>query len=367
MLSSATAASADASFSRASPFGSRERACAAASVIDFGELLLRSLELLRDNLELQRQYQHRFKHVLVDEFQDTNAIQYRLVKAFSRAQRNLCVVGDDDQSIYSWRGADVRNILDFRRDFPDATVVKLEQNYRSSRNIVAVALGVIKSAAGREPKNLWSSAAAGDRVIVRGVRDERDEAVEVVRLVRREVDRGISPREIAVFYRVHAQSRVLEEVLRSENIAYQIVGGMKFFERAEVKNLLAYLRLVDNPDSDGDLLRILNVPTRGIGQKTAESLLQIAARRSVSAYRALGSVDGGNLGSGPKRKLGAFRDLIEELRGEATTRSVSDIAELVLDRTAYRKLLQDEDTAEADARLENLAELVGSMKEYEKA
>jgi DNA helicase II / ATP-dependent DNA helicase PcrA len=228
-----------------------ESALKSASAVDFEDLILHVMRLAEDPVsEAGRELRDRFSHVLVDEFQDTNRVQYRLVRALAAAEQNLCVVGDDDQSIYSWRGANVRNILGFRRDFANATVIKLEQNYRSTQSIVRAALGVIQKAAEREPKNLWSDAPDGDPVRVVELGTERDEAAFVVRTIQQEVADGTDPGDIAVFYRVHAQSRVLEEALRAEGITYQVVGGMKFFERAEVKTLLAYLRLIENPRSD---------------------------------------------------------------------------------------------------------------------
>ncbi|HVU00617.1 MAG TPA: UvrD-helicase domain-containing protein [Polyangiaceae bacterium] len=339
-----------------------------SNAVDFEDLILHVLRIAESRTSAAgEELRSRYHHVLVDEFQDTNAVQYRLVRAFSATTRNLCVVGDDDQSIYSWRGADIRNILDFRRDFPDARVVKLEQNYRSTKNIVAGALGIIESAAGREPKNLWTESAAGDPIKVRLVRDEREEAAYVVETIRREVARGTSPSEIAVFYRIHAQSRVLEEALRSERIAYQIVGGMKFFERAEVKNVVSYLRLVDNPRSDADFLRVVNVPARGIGDKTIEALIREATARGTSLFDAIVPlVEGAALKPAAKKNLHAFERLISGLRKEQGEVSPHDLANRILEFTGYREELRKEDTAEADARLENLEELVGSIAEYER-
>jgi DNA helicase-2/ATP-dependent DNA helicase PcrA len=344
-----------------------DRAMRRANAVDFEDLILHVLRIAESKATTAgEELRSRFRHVLVDEFQDTNAVQYRLVRAFSEAHRNLAVVGDDDQSIYSWRGADIRNILDFRKDFPDATIVKLEQNYRSTKNIVAAALGIIENATGREPKNLWTEAEAGERVHVRLVRDEREEAAHVVELVRKEVARGVEAHEIAVFYRIHAQSRVLEEALRSEGIAYQIIGGMKFFERAEVKNIVAYLRVVDNPRSDADFLRVVNVPTRGIGDKTIEALIREATARGTSLFDAiLPLTEGDALKAAARKNLLGFKKLVDGLRAEAKSRSPHDLANRILEETRYREELRKEDTAEADARLENLAELVGSISEYE--
>jgi DNA helicase-2/ATP-dependent DNA helicase PcrA len=344
-----------------------QAALSAANSVDFEDLLLHVMRIV-ENPESSggRELRQRFDHVLVDEFQDTNLVQYRIVRALAAESRNLCVVGDDDQSIYSWRGADVRLIRGFRRDFPDASVVKLEQNYRSTGNIVAAALGVIAPALDREPKQLWTAEPGGDPVRVRQVEDERAEAAFVVRTIRDEVGRGTRADRIAVFYRIHAQSRVLEEALRGENVAYQVIGGMRFFERAEVKDIVAYLRLVDNPRSDADLLRIINVPARGIGDKTIQKLLDTAARRSTSVYDAiLPTLEEGVLGAAARNKLVAFHELTEDLRRASAELGPRRLAELVLEQTGYRKVLRDADNAESDARLENLEELVASIGEYE--
>jgi len=344
-----------------------ERALRIANAVDFDDLILHVARLAEDaESPAGHELRGRFLHVLVDEFQDTNLIQYRLVRSLAARHRNLCVVGDDDQSIYRWRGADVRLIRSFRKDFPDATVVKLEQNYRSTSNIVNAALAVIEPAHEREPKRLWTEAAAGEPVRVRAVKDEREEAGFVVRTIQNEIARAISAHEIAIFYRVHAQSRMLEEVLRNANVPYQVIGGMKFFERAEVKDLLAYLRLVVNPQSDSDLLRVINVPARGIGDKTVERLTDIASERALSVYDAIPhAIQSGELGSAAQKKLGAFRTLLDELRGHASSRGPSELAARALEATGYRDMLFEADSAEADARLGNLEELVGSIREYE--
>ncbi len=346
-------------------FARYQAALATANAVDFEDLILHVMRLVEDpDGEAGRELRARFGHVLVDEFQDTNLVQYRLVRALA-ATKNLCVVGDDDQSIYGWRGADVRLIRGFQRDFPGATVVKLEQNYRSTGHIVAAALGVIEPSPTREPKRLWTAADPGARVRVVAARDERDEAAFVVRTIQEELRRGTDPRDVAVFYRVHAQSRVLEEALRGERIPYQVVGGMKFFERAEVKDTLAYLRLIDNPRSDADLGRVINVPARGLGDKTIKRLFALATARGSSAWDAIEPLlRDGTLGTAAKSKLVAFRTLIEELRRAAETRAPDDLTELVLERSGYRAALGEADTAENDARLENLAELVGSIAEY---
>jgi DNA helicase-2/ATP-dependent DNA helicase PcrA len=344
-----------------------ERALRTANAVDFEDLILHVMRIAENRESLAGQeLRDRFDHVLVDEFQDTNRIQYRLVRALSARTRNLCVVGDDDQSIYSWRGADVGNIRGFRRDFPEAEIIKLEQNYRSSGNIVSAALGIIAPSPSREPKQLWTGNDAGDRIVIRAARDERDEAANLAQRIKMEVRAGISPDEIAVFYRINAQSRVLEESLRSERIGYQVIGGMKFFERAEVKDLLAYLRLVDNPRSDADLLRIINVPARGIGSTTIERLLEIAFSRGTSAYDAIdAALEGSALGAAAKKKLLQFRELIEGLRVEAAESTPHWLAKEILERSGYVAALKKDDTAESDARIENLEEALGSIQEYQ--
>ncbi|HEY4157324.1 MAG TPA: UvrD-helicase domain-containing protein [Polyangiaceae bacterium] len=348
-------------------FARYQAALLRSNAVDFDDLLLLMARIASDpNSAAGGELRDRFHYVLVDEFQDTNLIQYKLIRALSERRRNLCVVGDDDQSIYRWRGADVRLIRSFRRDFPDATVIKLEQNYRSTGNIVRAALGVIEPAFEREPKHLWTEQSEGEPVKVRLVRDEREEANFVVRTAQSEIARGVPADQIAVFYRVHAQSRTLEETFRAANQPYQIVGGMKFFERTEVKDLLGYLRLIVNPLSDTDLLRVINTPARGIGSKTVEHVLGLAGESSTSAYAALEvAARDDRLNAGTRKKLATFRELIETLRKDSQSLTPAALAQRVLDATGYRQLLEKDDTAESDARLGNLQELVGSIGEYE--
>lgn len=344
----------------------------AANAVDFEDLIWRVVRILeaKDDApppvkEARDTLRRRFSHVLVDEFQDTNATQYRLLQAFAARTRNLCVVGDDDQSIYRWRGADVRNIRGFRRDYPDAEVVKLEQNYRSTANIVRAALAVIAPSPTREPKQLFTANEDGGKVHVVETASERDEAAYAVRLVRDAIAQGIEPREIALFYRVHAQSRVIEEQMRSANVPYQIVGGMKFFERAEVKDALSYLRVLTNPKSDVDLLRIVNVPPRGIGKATIERVVELATRLGVTVFDAMAKLDElPDLGSAARKRLGQVRELLSVLAEATRTRPPAEVLRDVLGKTGYRAALEAEDTPESDSRLENLAELEGSMDDY---
>jgi DNA helicase-2/ATP-dependent DNA helicase PcrA len=345
----------------------------AANAVDFEDLILLVARLLEGRPggtsseaveEEGNRIRRRFDYVLVDEFQDTNATQYRFLRELVRPHGNLCVVGDDDQSIYRWRGADVRNIRGFRRDYPNATVVKLEQNYRSTRRIVSAALGVISRSSEREPKELWTANSDGESIRIVAARDERDEAAFVVDSIKRAAAAGTDLREVAVFYRVHAQSRVLEEALRAANVAYQIVGGMKFYDRAEIKDAIAYLRLIVNPESDVDLLRVVNVPARGIGQTTVDRLTAWATLNDASLFDGLARLEEiGDLGSAAKKKLAGFRALLDKLR--AAQLPPSELVEHLLTETGYIDSLEKEDTAEADARIENLREFVGSLQDYE--
>jgi len=346
-------------------FRTYEERLRAANAVDFEDLILLVARLLERFPEGEK-IRKRFDHVLVDEFQDTNATQYRFLRELARDHENLCVVGDDDQSIYRWRGADVRNIRGFRRDYPGATVVKLEQNYRSTRRIVASALGVISRSRDREPKELWTDNAEGDPVRIVAARDERDEAAFVVSTIERARGGGTAARDIAVFYRIHAQSRVLEEALRASNVPYQIIGGTKFYDRAEIKDALAYLRIVVNARSDVDVLRVVNVPARGIGQTTVERLVAWATAHDVPIFDALPRADEvGDLGAAARKKLKGFRGLLDGLRAAADGLSPGELLERVLSETQYMQSLEKEDSAEADARIENLKELVGSVKDYE--
>jgi DNA helicase-2/ATP-dependent DNA helicase PcrA len=339
----------------------------AAGAVDFEDLIGKTVQVLEEGKsEHGAALRRKFEYVLVDEFQDTNAMQYRLLRGFVGERQNLCVVGDDDQSIYGWRGADVRNIRGFRHDFPAAEVVKLEQNYRSTSNIVRAALGVIAPSREREPKELWTENEAGAPVLVVAVRDEHEEAATVVRALKTAREEGVDLRQMAIFYRVHAQSRVLEEALRQSNVPYQIVGGTKFYERAEIKDALAYLRVLVNPKSDVDLLRIVNSPPRGIGQTTVERLVAFATQKKITVFDALARVgDVTEIAGAAQKRLVQFRDLLGKLQTLAEHTAPSQLLADLLQAVGYREALQAEDSAESDARLENLAELVGSIQDYE--
>ncbi len=369
-------------------YAAYEKALRAANAVDFEDLILHVVrlvegpgppggearpglheahdpEMMRAWGEARDALRAKFDHALVDEFQDTNAIQYRLIRGLLERTRNLCVVGDDDQSIYRWRGADIRNIRNFRRDWPDATVVKLEQNYRSTARIVAGALAIIKPAYGREPKELWTDNEQGTPIYALATADERDEGAEVVRMIRDARAQGIAAADIAVFYRVHAQSRVLEEALRAVKQPYQIIGGTRFYERAEIKDAIAYLRLLVNPRSDVDFLRVVNVPPRGLGGTTVERLVAFATAEGVPLLEALARVDRcEDIKPAARKRLGQLRQLLSLLAEESAGGAPATVLRSVLARTGYRAALEADDGPEAEARLENLGELESSMVDY---
>jgi DNA helicase-2/ATP-dependent DNA helicase PcrA len=336
------------------------------NAMDFDDLIMQTVALLELFPEVRERYQTRFKYIHVDEYQDTNHAQYRLVNILAAGHRNLCVVGDDDQSVYSWRGADIRNILDFERDYPEAKVVKLEQNYRSTQTILDAANAVVAKNASRKPKALWTAGGEGERIRVFAASDEYAEARFVVSEVERLIEREASPRDISVFYRTNAQSRALEDVLVREGVPYQVVGGVRFYERAEVKDAMAYLSVISNPDDSVSLERIINVPKRGLGNTSVAKLQDYARRNGISLYGALAEADAVGLTGAAKKACRGVRDLFEGLR--VATREVppAELIGAVLDESGYRQELEAEDTVEAESRLENLEELINAAREYER-
>jgi DNA helicase-2/ATP-dependent DNA helicase PcrA len=345
-----------------------EERLAASNAVDFGGLLLWALRLGRAESSAAAALAERFDHILVDEFQDTNSVQYRLVRFLSRRTGSITVVGDEDQSIYGWRGADIRNILDFERDHPGAGVIKLEQNYRSTKNILRAANAVIAPNTERRPKRLFTDAGAGDPVVVFEGETEREEAEYVASTVQAGLEQGSAPRDFAVFYRTNGQSRVLEEALRTRNIPYVVVGGTRFYDRAEIKDLIAYLRVLQNPDDAVGLSRIINVPARGIGDTTVDRLSALARDRGVALHAALeiAATEHGILGQGPRNKVAAFCELMKSLRAAKDSLPPAALAEKVLEDSGYRDQLAGENSIEAEGRLENLMELVAQMREYER-
>ena len=345
-----------------------ERRMHEANAMDFDDLLLRTVNLLELFPDLRERYQRQFRHVLVDEYQDTNRVQYRLLQLLTEEHGNLFVVGDDSQSIYGFRAAEVRNILDFERDFPEALTVKLEQNYRSTGTILDAANGLISHNRERLDKNLWTDQGRGDPVTIAELADEHEEARWVAGEIDRLVDeRGYSRDDVAVFYRTNAQSRVLEDTLVRFDVPYQVIGGTKFYERAEIKDAIAYMTVLANPADGVALGRIINSPRRGIGQTSEGRLLAFANTNGVSALEAVEQVDRvPGMGAAAVKAIGRFGELIASLTERAERRGpVAELLESVLSESGYIEALEAERTVEAEGRIENLQELIGMAGEFD--
>jgi len=346
-------------------YATYQRLLADANALDFGDLILQTVQLFDRFPEVAAHYRRRWQYVLVDEYQDTNRVQYRLVNQLAAEHRNLCCVGDPDQSIYAWRGADIRNILDFERDYPDATVVKLEQNYRSTQPILEGASSVVANNTARKDKRMFTERAQGEKIRLYEAADDRDEAQFVVRQILAAVrEEGRAFGDCAIFYRTNAQSRPFEEQLLAHDIPYTVVGGVRFYERAEVKDALAYLRLLVNPADGMALRRIVNVPARGIGKTTLERAEELAAARGVTLLEALrlAADEGGAGRSGAKVR--AFLELVSRLREEVLALPPAEALARVLDRTGYLESLEKQGTPEAEGRLENLRELLTGAEDF---
>jgi len=331
--------------------------------LDFDDLLLRVVRLLESVPEALAWYRTLWTHVLVDEYQDTNRAQYRIVQLLTEQHRNLCVVGDPDQSVYRWRGADLRNILDFERDFPDCAVVALEQNYRSTKRILAIAGSVIAHNLLRKDKRLWTENAEGERAALYRAWDESEEAAFVAQSIRGRAGEGGAHRDVAVFYRTNAQSRVLEDALRRAGIPYLIVGGVRFYERREVKDVTAWLRLVANPLDDVAFRRAVAAPPRGVGKATLERLAETARARRASLL-AVAAAPPADLPARPRKALEDFARVVAALRERSPELALPALIDLVVTRSGYRQALEAERSAEAEGRLENLEELVAAAEEF---
>jgi DNA helicase-2/ATP-dependent DNA helicase PcrA len=341
-----------------------EAACARAGVLDFAELLLRAFELWRDNPELLAHYRRRFRHVLVDEFQDTNAIQYAWMRLLVGSEGYPFVVGDDDQSIYRWRGARVENLHQFRRDYRPARLSRLEQNYRSTAAILAAANGLISHNSGRLGKNLWTSGEKGDPIRVYAAFNERDEAEFVTHRIRDWVAHGGSRREIAILYRSNAQSRVFEEAFISGRIPYKVYGGLRFFERAEIKDALAYLRLISNRNDDASFERVVNLPTRGIGAKSLDVLREHAKGAGCPLWEAAAACIGDALGPKASTALHGFLSLIERLAREVNGLALHEQVDHVLQGSGLIEFHKRDKADRGEARVENLDELVSAARGF---
>ena len=336
--------------------------------LDFDDLIMMTIQLFQRVPEVLEYYQRKFQYIHVDEYQDTNRAQYMLVKMLASRFRNLCVVGDSDQSIYRWRGADIANILSFEKDYPNATVILLEQNYRSTKRILLAANKVIENNLNRKKKNLWTENPEGNKLVYYRADSEQGEAQFVAGKIKEITrDKNYQLSDIAILYRTNAQSRVMEEVLLKSNIDYSIVGGIKFYDRKEIKDMLAYLRLISNPDDDISLRRVINVPKRGIGSSSVDKIADFAAMHDISLYQALESVE--LLGLSPKitKAAAQFRDLISNYTNMQEFLSVTELVEEVLDKSGYREMLKAEKSIEAQSRLENLEELLSVTKNFEDA
>ena len=342
------------------------------NALDFDDLLMVSVTLLEENEDIREKYQRRFQYILVDEYQDTNGAQYQLTKILAAGHKNLCVVGDADQSIYGWRGADIRNIMDFENDYPDATTIKLEQNYRSTKTILAAANAVIEHNTERKKKALWTENPEGEKVTTYQATDERDEAHFIATTMMKQktifnADYG----DMAVLYRTNAQSRILEEGLMAAHIPYTMVGGLKFYDRKEIKDIVAYLRVIFNPLDDVSLLRIINVPKRGLGATSVAKLVDYAAAEELTLFDVISNPD--MLATIPgitarvKKPLELFTTFLFNTMATAGNLAMDDLIERVLDESGYKKELEEDKKPEAKDRLENLKEFVGMAKEFMKS
>ena len=336
------------------------------NALDFDDLLVKTVELFQSFPDVLEYYQNRFRYIMVDEYQDTNTVQFKFISTLARQYRNLCVVGDDDQSIYKFRGANIRNILDFEKVFPDAKVVKLEQNYRSTQNILNAANGVIANNRGRKEKALWTENEQGEPILFQQFQNGYEEAEYVSGEISKKVRKGEAEyQDFAVLYRTNAQSRLFEEKFLYANIPYKIVGGVNFYSRKEIKDILAYLKTIDNGKDDLAVRRIINVPKRGIGNVTLAKVQAYADSRDISFFEALeeaGEIPG--LGKAAL-KIQPFVHLIHEMRLSLADMSMQDLIQAILDKTGYAEDLKNEDTDESEARLENIDEFINKAVTYE--
>lgn len=336
------------------------------NALDFDDLILKTLELLTEHPPVLEVYRRKFSYIMVDEYQDTNMAQYMLVRTLAGDKKNVCVVGDDDQSIYGWRGADLRNILEFEKDYGGCPVIKLEQNYRSTGNILDAANQVIAHNTGRKEKALWTDADAGDRIKLYHALDERDEAAWVCDVIQSLTRGGYELGDMAVLYRTNAQSRVLEEALVRRGIRYGVYGGLKFYDRKEVKDVIAYLRVLVNPDDDISLRRIINEPRRGIGDSTVETIAAYAAQHGLSLLNALMEAENAGLSSRALTAVRGFTELLITLTGDMLDKPASEFITGLIEQTGLEKQYENDKEPENESRRENIHELVSAVIEYDR-
>lgn len=338
-----------------------------SNAMDFDDLLLNTVNIFEADEDVLEFYQNRFKYIMVDEYQDTNKIQYKFISMLAARHGNLCVVGDDDQCIYQWRGADITNILNFEKDFPGARVIKLEQNYRSTGNILAAAHSVIQNNRERKGKKLWTSQEDGAKICYRRAEDEKDEAGYVAQEIDRLKMGGGRYSDFAILYRTNSQSRNFEEALSRRGIPYRVVGGIRYYDRKEIKDIVAYMRLVMNPKDDLSLTRVINEPKRGIGLTTVNKLTALAGAQGISVFETLLDVDElSGISARAKKSIKEFVDLLKDCHMSMEDMSVSEIYDQLLTGSGYLAALEDANNAESDARIENLLEFKSVIADYEK-
>ena len=337
------------------------------NALDFDDIIMLTVQLFQQNKQVFQFYQDKFRYIMVDEYQDTNHAQYMLIKLLASKYRNLCVVGDDDQSVYGWRGADIQNILDFERDYPETKVIKLEQNYRSTQKILEAANAVVKNNESRKEKSLWTENAEGQPLVCYVGNDERDEAGYVVERIKRLHELEGRPfNDFAVLYRTNAQSRALEERLMKAATPYRVFSGLKFYQRMEIKDILAYLRVLYNPADQVSFARVLGVPKRGLGDSALEKILEYADEQGMPVLEAILEAEYiPDLPTRAKKPLGGFAHLMQGLVAYAKEASITDLVEAILNKTGYKAILQADDTPEAETRLENLLEFLSVTAEYD--
>lgn len=334
------------------------------NALDFDDLIVKTIELFEENPEIRDYYAEKFQYVLVDEYQDTSRSQYRLINHLSSYHRNICVVGDADQSIYGWRGADIRNILDFEKDYPEAEVILLEQNYRSTKTILNAANAVIKNNEERKDKNLWTDNPEGEKITVYRAQDEKDEARYVAEKIKENMMTDMRDyKDFAVLYRMNAQSRVIEEEFMSRNIKYTIVGGLKFYERKELKDIIAYLRVIQNPEDDISIKRIVNVPKRGIGKTTLDKIEDYSLSKGISFYNGLYEAEEAGVSTRAVKNIEKFNTLIGTLIAMKEIFSLEDFVIKLIDSIKYIDELEQDGSVEARSRIENIQEFLSVIKE----
>lgn len=336
------------------------------NALDFDDLIIKTVELFRTNPEVLDYYQKKFKYVFVDEFQDTNKTQYELVRLITSKHKNICVVGDEDQSIFGWRGADITNILNFEKDFSSSKIIKLEQNYRSTKKILKVANHVIKNNFDRKDKNLWTDNEEGSQVVVENLLDAQDEAYFVANKIEKLVSDGYELSDFAILYRTNAQSRSFEESFMRRNIPYKLVGGLRFYDRKEIKDIMAYLKMIQNPADDISLKRIINVPKRGIGKATIEKIEEYANQIDENMYSVLLEIDNiPKLSTRAKNNIKTFVDIINKFMAMSEVVSVNEFIEKIVYGIGYIKQLEDEGSIESQTRLENIKEFISVAVDFE--